>query len=230
MPRTVIEEDYATKRNEILDSAQKWIATKGYSQMSIQDILNDLKISKGAFYHYFSSKQALMEALVDRVEEEIVATLQPVVRDPDLPALIKFQHVIDSAASWKTARKEFLLALVKVWYADENALFRLKMQAAMIARTAYLMTDVIAQGIREGAFATPFPDQVGEIVFSLLLGLGDATINTLLHGEMGPDTLEAIEAKVTAYTFALEQVLGTPAGSLKLFDMAILKEWFSVPA
>jgi AcrR family transcriptional regulator len=31
------------------------VFTKGFEQMSIQDILDELHISKGAFYHYFDS-------------------------------------------------------------------------------------------------------------------------------------------------------------------------------
>ena len=38
MARTVKEEDYAVKRKEILDVAQRLVYTKGYEQMSIQDI------------------------------------------------------------------------------------------------------------------------------------------------------------------------------------------------
>ena len=47
------------KRNEILDSARRLVYSKGYEQMTIQDILGELQISKGAFYHYFDSKGAL---------------------------------------------------------------------------------------------------------------------------------------------------------------------------
>ena len=61
MARSVNEKEYAVKRNEILDVAQRFVYTRGYEQMSIQDILDELHISKGAFYHYFDSKQALLE-------------------------------------------------------------------------------------------------------------------------------------------------------------------------
>ena len=53
MPRIVNEVDYAARRKEILDVTRKLVYTKGYEQMSIQDILDSLNISKGAFYHYF---------------------------------------------------------------------------------------------------------------------------------------------------------------------------------
>jgi len=63
MARVIKEQEHAERRNEILDVAQKLVYTRGYEQMSIQDILDALGISKGAFYHYFDSKQALLEAL-----------------------------------------------------------------------------------------------------------------------------------------------------------------------
>ncbi|MBK9928235.1 MAG: TetR family transcriptional regulator [Anaerolineales bacterium] len=46
MPRIVKEEDYAARRKEILDVAQRLVYTKGYEKMSIQDILDALKISR----------------------------------------------------------------------------------------------------------------------------------------------------------------------------------------
>ena len=60
MARSVNEKEYAFKRNQILDVTQRLVYTKGYEQMAIQDILDELLISKGAFYHYFDSKPALL--------------------------------------------------------------------------------------------------------------------------------------------------------------------------
>src|SRR5438270_3185053 len=93
MPRIVKEEEYAGKRNAILDVAQRLVYSKGYEQMTIQDMLDQLQISKGAFYHYFDSKQALLEALIERTKGEVEQLLIPIVHDPHLPALDKLQRV-----------------------------------------------------------------------------------------------------------------------------------------
>src|SRR5215467_4961532 len=115
MARIVKEGIYAGKRNAILDVAQRLIYTKGYEQMTIQDILDDLQISKGAFYHYFDSKQALLEALIERMQEEAAQLVSPIVGDARLPALEKLQRAFDMLNRWKTARKEFFLSLLRVW-------------------------------------------------------------------------------------------------------------------
>jgi len=47
MARTVNEADYAAKRDDILDAAQRLIAAKGFDEMTIGDLLGDLGVSKG---------------------------------------------------------------------------------------------------------------------------------------------------------------------------------------
>jgi TetR/AcrR family transcriptional regulator, transcriptional repressor for nem operon len=90
MPRTI--KDPSVRRDEILDVAQQLVYTKGYEQMTIQDILDQLSISKGAFYYYFQSKQALLEALITRMEEQGLAVLKPIMDDPSLSAVEKFNR------------------------------------------------------------------------------------------------------------------------------------------
>src|SRR5262245_34074522 len=150
MPRTVNEQTYAEKRNQILDATQRLIYTKGYEQMAIQDILDELQISKGAFYHYFDWKPALLEALIERTQQEALQVLTPIVRDPQLGALDKLQRYFDTAVQLKTARKAFMLDLLHVWYADHNAIVRQKIWTMMSKRSMPLLTEIFHQGIREG--------------------------------------------------------------------------------
>ena len=49
MARTVNEGEYNAKRGEILDVALRLVYSKGYQEMSIQDILDGLGISRGPF-------------------------------------------------------------------------------------------------------------------------------------------------------------------------------------
>ncbi len=229
MVRRVKEEEYTIKRQEIVDTAQRLLYTKGYEQMSIQDILNDLKISKGAFYHYFDSKGDLLEALIDRIRQEAEPVILPILNDPDLPALDKLHRFFDTAARWKTARKDYILSLVRVWYADENAIVRQKIQTNYIKWYAPLLDDVICQGVREGVFHTDFPDQIGELVLSLLYHIGDAMVELIFSSEVREIELSHAERLVAAYNDTLERVLGAPTGSMNLMNSETLKKWFAAP-
>lgn len=226
MARTVNEQEYETKRNEILDVARRLVYSKGYERMTISDILHELKISKGAFYHYFASKQAVLEGLLDRVQREGEQVLDPIMNDPELPALAKLQRFFDTAGRWKTAQKPYLLQLIRVWNIDENAIVRQRVQASMSRHTAPLLTQVIHQGMREGTLAAAFPDEAGAIVVALVFGLGEAFTELLL--KPSPGALQCAKRIAAAYNDALERVLGAPSGSLQLLDSATLREWFAV--
>src|SRR5271157_729011 len=193
MPRVVKEDDYAARRNEILAVARKLVYTKGYEEMSIQDILDEMKISKGAFYHYFDSKPALLEALIDRMGDEAEATFFPILDDPALPALEKLCRYFSNAVQWKAAQKDYMLAILRIWYSDENSITRQKMFAKMLQRVAPSFSQVIQQGIHEGTLSTPFPGQATEISLYLILGLGDKFGEIILGHEAGIIHLSAEE-------------------------------------
>lgn len=229
MPRIVKEHEYLAKRNEILDVAQRLIYTKGYEQVSIQDILVELKMSKGAFYHYFNSKQALMEALIERILEEVEGILLPIVRDPGLPAIEKLRLFFNVTARWKTDRKDYMLALLRIWYDDDNAVFRLKVYTKGLKWISPMLSEITCQGIREGTLDAPYPGQLGEILFSLFQGMGDSFAHLFLDQEPGLKEYQQLESAFAAYSAALERILGAPAGSLKLVEPETLKEWFVLP-
>jgi AcrR family transcriptional regulator len=229
LARTVKEEDYAVKRKEILDVAQQLVYTKGFDQMSIQDILDELHISKGAFYHYFPSKADLLEDLIDRTRLDVEPIILPIINDPDLPTLIKLHRFFDVVGRWKTARKEYLLSLLRIWYADENAIVRQKSTASVSKWFAPLLAGVIREGMREGVLTTAFPDQAAEIVMNLMVSLGD-TFKDLLFGDGLPaEKMQRATEVVAAYNNAMERVLGAAPGSLNLIDADTLNEWFVTP-
>jgi AcrR family transcriptional regulator len=233
MARIVKEEEHTARRNEILDAALQLVYSKGYDKMTIQDLLDELQISKGAFYHYFDSKADVLQALIERmVVEQMEPLLLSIVRDPHLTALEKLQGYFDTAVSWKTAKKELMLQLTKVWYSDENALARQKMMALMVRHVTPLFMQIIHQGAREGVFTTPYPEYASQVIINLVQPLGDTFAQMLLsdHSDseeaMHDHALQQAETLIAAYNDTLERILGAPQGSIHLMDTEALKEWF----
>lgn len=231
MPRVIKPEEHQQKHDEILDVAQRLVYTIGYEQMSIQNIIQELGISKGAFYHYFDSKQALLEAMVDRIMAEMEKFLIPIVNDPQIPALEKIERFFDSAARWKSARKEFLTSLLKTWYADENAIVRQKLTAASTRWLTPFLVQIFNQGVDEGVFDIEFCDQTARACITIMTSLGEDIAAGLLN--MRPDdtlerqmeALKDMEKSILAYRVAIERVLGAPRDSITLFNLDLLREW-----
>ncbi len=226
MARTVNERTHTAKRNDILAAAQRLIYTRGYVQMTIQDILDDLQISKGAFYHYFDSKRALLEALIVHLQDERAQNLLPVVRDPNLPALEKLRRFFTEIVRWRTERKDFLLALLRIWHADDNAIVRQKVRATMLKQLPALLAEIIRQGVREGTVATPYPEQMASVVVLLRMGLSEALAELLLDFDPQINDIALLASTIAAYTDAIERVLRIPEGCLKVSDAEVLNAWF----
>jgi AcrR family transcriptional regulator len=227
MARVVNQEIYQTKRNEILDVAQHLVmATKGFTEMSIQDILDELGISKGAFYHYFDSKHALLEALIERMIAEALPIMTAIVEDPDLAAPEKLDRYFHRIGRWKTDRKDYLMAFLRVWYTDENAITREKFRMASPERFGPLLNQIVQQGIDEGVFHTNYPDQAGRVIYSLLYEMGDQFAETLLSPVPDSESMVIAERRLAAFNEAVERVIGAPSGSLELMGPEIIRAWF----
>ena len=226
MPRTVNEEAYNAKRNEILDVAMGLIYSKGYDRMTIQDILDGTQISRGALYHYFDSKKAILEALVDRMGTVAEQAIRPIIDDPDLPALEKFNRYFEASASWKTMQKDLILRLLPMWFSDENAFIRQKMSAEALTHTARLMVPMICQGIEEKVFTTRFPEEAAVIITGVFLTFTDTLVTRLLAPGRGLTSSQEFCSTLNAYVDAIERILGAPPGSLEVLKAADFKDWF----
>jgi TetR/AcrR family transcriptional repressor of nem operon len=159
------------------------------------------------------------------MQQEVEQLLLPIVQNPHLRALEKLQRFFSALVRWKSAQKPFLLELLRVWYTDDNALVRQKVRAAGVKRITPLLTSIIRQGLQEGVLTISSPDQVGGMILYLLQGLDETLAGLLLSYEPNQDILERIESTITAYTDALERLLGAPRGSLQFVDTPTLKEW-----
>jgi AcrR family transcriptional regulator len=227
--RTVNRAAHELRRDEFLDVTQRLLETKGYAQMSVQDVLSELGASKGAFYHYFDSKQGLLDAVVTRLADATAAALAPIARDSGTSALDRLQTFFAALAQWKTQRWDLLRALLQVWYSDDNAVLRQKLRPGVADRIAPLLAEILRAGAEDGTFTVGYPGQTGRVVVSLVQDLNDRLAEILLAADPGKADLGLVEESVAAYTDALERILGVPNGSVVLVEMDVLRPIFGPP-
>ena len=226
MARTVNATLYTVRREAFLDVAQRLIQTEGFESMSIQDLLDELEASKGAFYHYFDSKQALLEAVVDRFADAALITLAPILADKAMPAARKLERIFGRIASFKAQQKEFVLAMIEIWNSDGNAIVREKLRRLTVNRVAPLLTLVIEQGISEGTFAAQSPEETAMVLTSLMQGFQQQANDLFIARQAGTIGFDVVQRSVAANTDAFERILGIPKGSLTLMDEPTLRFWF----
>jgi len=69
------EEYAASTRVALVDSATEQFATSGYAGTSLDQVVAQAQVTKGALYHHFAGKQALFEAVFERIEAEAAAAI-----------------------------------------------------------------------------------------------------------------------------------------------------------
>ena len=226
MARTVNEAVRTVRREAFIEAAQRLMQTKGYEQMSIQDLLDELDASRGAFYHYFDSKQQLLEAVIERMVDAGLASIAPVLDDPDLSATAKLLGIFTGIGRWKTERKALVLALLKVWISDDNAVVREKFRHRFAGRIVPVLARVVSQGIEEKTFTARSPVETAQIMVMLLLGFQDTATDLFIARQTNEISLAAVERAFAGFSEAFERILGASPGSIRLADETILREWY----
>ena len=226
MARTLNLAVHTVRKEAFIDAAQRLMTSKGYEQMSVQDVLDAVEASRGAFYHYFDSKQELLEAVIERMVDQGLGAVEPVVHDRSLSAIAKLQRVLGTIGRWKTARKPLVLALLEVWMSDDNAIVRDKLRRTMVGRMSETLTPIIQQGIDEGVFQADSATYTARVFVMLLLGFQDVAIELFLDRQARRIELDDVETTFANYAQAFERVLGAPRGSIEMIDEAVLRAWF----
>lgn len=61
-----------TTRTALLDAAAAAFTAHGFARTSVEDIVRNARLTKGALYHHFKDKTAVFEAVFRRIEESLV--------------------------------------------------------------------------------------------------------------------------------------------------------------
>ncbi|MQA85311.1 MAG: TetR family transcriptional regulator [Streptosporangiales bacterium] len=70
-------------REQLVATATRLFADRGYEDTSIEAVLHESDVSRGALYHHFAGKEALFEAVLDAVGVKIKEDLAAVTGDTD---------------------------------------------------------------------------------------------------------------------------------------------------
>ncbi len=70
----------ASTKRALVDVAEDLFTEHGYAATSLDAIVAGAQVTKGALYHHFSGKQALFEAVFERVETDAAKAIQKALR------------------------------------------------------------------------------------------------------------------------------------------------------
>ena len=201
MPK-VTEEYLDIRRQQIIDAAYRCFAHKGFHQTTMREIYAEAGLSPGAIYHYFESKDDIIEASFIFDHQRSLPVLERAIDDPDplvaIDQLIDFFYAgLESAAALGANRVN-----IQGW---GEALINPRLLSPLRA-SLFDFREQLSQLVRRGQDAEKIdpdidPGAAGEIILSTYLGLYlqkaiipdldveryKAVVMALLHGNFSKD-------------------------------------------
>ncbi len=194
-----------SKYNQILDALQTLMVSKNMRNITVSEIAQTAGIGKGSIYYYFSSKEAILEALIERNYKLPLETAKDLATRTDIPPFTRmamiFQACRNSSIEYQNQDTEPISISAK-----EQAYLHHKYLNYLICELKPELTAIIEQGIATGEIHFDYPAALAEIVLIVLtVKMG----NSLL-----PSTQENIEETMRALISLLERGTENPEGSL----------------
>jgi AcrR family transcriptional regulator len=171
--------------DNILKAAALCFNEKGYDKTDVDQICRKANLTKGAFYHHFSSKQELFLKMLEHWGKRVAGqldlnefksgnTLELLLRIPE-----KFKPAFEEVDKQLPI---FLQLYIKAINDKELNKMALKSYNEFIA----FFTGIIRRGIKEGSIKKVNPDDAARVLFSLTIGM-------LMQGLLNPDAGDWVE-------------------------------------
>lgn len=201
-------------KDKIIDTAQALFSDKGYEKTSVNDIINYLGVSKGAFYHYFHSKEELLDTIIMEYVDEVVNMMYKITDQPHMNALEKYRKMFLETQARRKENLDRLTFLVRMSLSEDNLLFRHRYTERILELTKPPFVLILNQGVREGLFRINNPEETAE----LIMRIGNIYRTKIAIQLMSPADNSyqklKIQNMIEFLQDSIERILGLDPGSL----------------
>lgn len=196
------------KYERILDALQTLLENKNLQTISVSEIAQEAGIGKGSIYYYFSSKEAILEALVARSYEKPLETAKNLAGQQDISPFTRMAMIFQACRNIST---EFLKSETQsAAGSSEKAFLHQKYISHIIQELKPVLAEIIRQGIAEGTIHFDRPEALAEIVLIVLAVKMDNSLTESPRDE--------IRDTIAGLVTLLEKGTGNPPGSLNFLN------------
>jgi AcrR family transcriptional regulator len=217
LPRVIKHPD--VRRAEMLDRALALFVQRGYDNVSLNDLIADAGVSKGAFYHWFPSKDALITSLAQRRAREQLAAVESALGQYSGNALNRLNTLLRAGFDMKMrmGTPEHLAAMVSL-LAPENAHLLGRIVRAGEDSFRPLLTKVISDGVAEGIFDTFDPEGVGDMIQALAARTNSKILAVIMAADESARDLaiDGLTTRFRLHGLAVDRILGLPDASVSV--------------
>lgn len=200
----------SSKRDLILNSLQELLQTQDIQKISVSDIAANAGIGKGSIYYYFPSKDAIVDALIEKNYKIFLDEAKLLAKQSQQSPFERMEMIFracrDSSNKFLKSRTSVSTEEADVKSLPERTYIHQKYIQYIIQEFKPVLTEIIQQEIDENLIHCDYPEQLAEI--SLII-LSIKLDNTLI-----PSSHEEIVKLFNAFIKLLEEGIGSPVGKL----------------
>jgi TetR/AcrR family transcriptional regulator, cholesterol catabolism regulator len=221
MPRVIKHPDI--RRAELLDRASALFVQHGYDNVSLNDLIADAGVSKGAFYHWFPSKDELITALAERSARDQFSAVEEAISRCGGDALDRLNALLRAGfdVKMRMGAPEQLAAMVSLLRPENAHLYgRIIVVSEDLVRP--LLARVISDGVREGVFHTFDADGVADMVLGLSARVNANVVQIVdATDPLARDhAIDVLTSRLKLHGLAVDRILGLADGSVTVLDRA----------
>ena len=194
------------KREQILDAMQELMGSSNAQAISVSDIAQKAGIGKGSIYYYFSSKNDIIDAVIERSYSRVLDAGKELAASSHMDAFKKMELIYHACldSSMELRRREEIRTFNEQ---QESAFIHQKFSRIIITKLKPILADIIRQGVEEGTIHCEYPEETAQIVLTVL------TIT--LDNNLIPADQDQIGRILTAFTQMQEKSMDIPAHTLE---------------
>ena len=190
--RTQAVED---KRRQLLDAAVRVFARKGFHASRVGDIAEEAGVAHGLLYHYFDSKDQVLEAIFRENWSVLVARIAS-VEESDEPAADQLRHIAAIVLRTWLHLPDVVRVVVREFGRSPEVAARL----GELARPIEAIERVIARGIARGEFRS---DVEPRFAATVVYGSIDELLTAWVLGRLPSGEEEVAAAEQTLLAISL---------------------------
>lgn len=143
--------EYSEKQVQIMESAEKLFAARGYDGTSVRDIAESAGINLAMVSYYFGSKEKLFEAMFSYRSEYFKLQLETMVANNELEPMEKMYVLIDQYISKLTSQQMFHRIMAREQMMNNNSFIADQIHGLKVRNQA-LIRQLIREGQEKGVF------------------------------------------------------------------------------
>lgn len=180
------------RRVELTDAALRIVATRGIAALTTRSLAAEVGLSSGAIFRHFASLEALLDAVVARVEAVLEATYPPAT----LPPVERLERFVEA----RSAAVGSQLGILRLIVSDQFLLALPERGSERLARCVERSRAFVLACLREGQAAGELRvDLAAETLAPIVMG----TMQMLALSPLGPRKREAQARAVREGLFTL---------------------------